>query len=339
VNTPHDKRRPIDKLRDGAGSFEIKTPDDDSAISEMISTGDRLFVVKGKGIYEVKLADQVDPKRTNISVPNTFQRVLPYGADDPWVGAVVLTGRHLLLSSCSPSTVASNSAFGLVLEIAEDIARAHQLVEHYREAEGAAMESLDPKIQKDRSVLVPSIGNVESRCNEFLQRSDHALRELFRLVQMFYPDVGSGGWKGLKKKIDGGPQDVDNFSQFLAEMVPFLQQIRNARNCVEHPRSEQRLVVEDFSIDPKNILFPPMLEIIHPKTPINRLPVSTFFTQTLQNIVRVVELMVVFLCARHVSPIAGFPVHVVEFPPEHRKSAHVRYGYGAVIGNQVVPMS
>ena len=77
VNTQFDKGRPIDKLRDGAVSIEIRTPGDDSAISEMISTGDRLLVVKGKGIYEIKLADQVDPERTNISAPNTIQKVLP----------------------------------------------------------------------------------------------------------------------------------------------------------------------------------------------------------------------------------------------------------------------
>lgn len=339
MNTPFDKRRPIDKLRDGPASSEISTPGDDSAILEMISAGDRLLVVKGKGIYEVKLADQVDPKRANINVPNTIQRVLPYGADDPWVGAVLLTGHHLFSSSCSPSIVAGNSAFGLLLEIAEDIAGAHQLVKNYREAEDAATESLDPKIRKDRSVVVPAIGNIESRCNEFLQRSDHALRELFRLVQMFYPDVGSGGWGSLKEKIDGGPQDIDNFPQFLAETVPFLQLIRNARNCVEHPRPEQRLVVADFSLDPMNVVLPPMVEIIHPKTSFNRVPVNTFFTQTLQKIVSLVELMVVFLCSRHVRPVGGFPVQVIELPPQQRKSTHVRYGYGTVIGDQIVPMS
>lgn len=339
MNTPSDKPRPIDTLRDGAASLEIKTPGDDSAILEMISTGDRLLVVKGKGIYEVKLADEVDPKRTNINVPNTIQRVLPYGADDSWVGAVLLTGHQLFSSSCSPSIVAGNSAFGLLLEIAEDIAGADQLVKNYRAAEGAATESLDPKIRKDRSLVVPAIGNIESRCNEFLQRSDHALRELFRLVQTFYPDVGSGGWEGLKKKIDGGLQDIDNFPQFLAETVPFLQMIRNARNCVEHPRPEQRLVVADFSLDSMNVLLPPMVEIIHPKTPLNRVSVSTFFTQTLQTIVSVVELMMVFLCARHVRPVGGFPVLVIEVPPQQRKYPHVRYGYGTVIGDQIVPMS
>lgn len=305
----------------------------------MISTGDRLLVVKGKGIYEIKLADQVDPERTNIGAPNTIQRVLSYGAEAPWVGAVVLTAHQLLQSSCSPSNINGAEAFALVLEIAEDVAGAHELVANYRNAEDAATKSLDPKIRNDRSVVVPALGNVEPRCNEFLQRSDHALRELFRLVRMFYSDVGSGGWEGLKTKINRESQNIDNFPQFLDETVPFLQLIRNARNCVEHPRPEQRLVVVDFSVDSKNVLLPPMIEIVHPRTPLPKVPVSAFFTQILGNLVRVVELMVVFLCARHVSAAGGFHIQVVEFPQERRRSPHVRYGYGAMIDGQIIPMS
>jgi hypothetical protein len=90
------KKRPIERLRDGAVSLEVKTPDDDSAITGMITFGDRLLVVKEKGIYEIKLADQIDPERKNIQVPNTVQRVLPYGSNEPWVGAVLLTGHELL---------------------------------------------------------------------------------------------------------------------------------------------------------------------------------------------------------------------------------------------------
>ena len=339
MNTPSDKERPIDKLRSGAGSLEISTPDDDSAISEMISINDRLLVVKGKGIYEIKLADQVDPDRTNIGVPNTIQRILPYGAQDSWIGAVVLTANHLFQSPCLPSDINGAEAFAVVLEIAKDIAGAHELVEKYCDAENVAARSLDPKIRKDRSVIVPALGNIETRCNEFLQRSDHALRELFRLVRMFYSDVGSGGWVGLKTKIDGESKDIDNFPQFLDETVPFLQLIRNARNCVEHPRPEQRLVTVDFSVDARNVLLPPTVEIIHPRTPLPRVSVNAFVTQTFKNLVRVVELMVVFLCARHVSTIGRFPVQVVEFPQERRRSPHVRYGYGAIIGDEIVPMS
>lgn len=319
--------------------MEIRTPDDDSVISEMISTGERLLIVKGKGVYEVKLADQVDPERTNIATPNTVQRILPYGADDPWVGATLLTAHHLLKGSSAQAKVDGNEAFTLVLEIVEDISGAHQLHDSYAKAEADATANLEPKIRPDRSILVPAIGNVETRCNEFLQRADHALRELFRLVRMFYSDIGSGGWESLKKKIDSEPQDIDNFPLFLAEVLPFLQLIRNARNCVEHPRPEQRLSVTDFALDPKNALLPPMIQVKHPKTPLEKVPVGAFFSQALQNVVRIVELMTVFLCARHVKPFGGMPIQVMEIPPERRRSPHVRYGYGALLGGQLVPFS
>ena len=306
---------------------------------EMISTGERLLIVKEKGVYEVKLADQVDPERTNIATPNTVQRILPYGAGDAWIGATLLTAYRLLKGSSAQDKVDGDDAFALVLEIVEDISGARQLHDSYAKAEADATANLDPKIRPDRSILVPAIGNVETRCNEFLQRGDHALRELFRLVRMFYSDVGSGGWESLKAKIDGGPKDIDKFPQFLADVLPFLQLIRNARNCVEHPRPEQRLSVTDFALDPKNALLPPMIEVIHPKTPLEKVPLGAFFSQALQNLVSIVELMIVFLCARNVKSFGGMPIQVMEIPPERRRSPHVRYGYGALLGGQLVPFS
>ncbi len=302
----------------------IGTPDDDSAILEMISTSERLLIVKEKGVYEVKLADQVDPERTNIDTPNTVQRILPYGAGDAWIGATLLTAYYLLKDSMVQNKVDGNDAFALVIKIVEDISGAHQLHDSYVKAKAAA--TLDPKIRPDRSMLVPAIGNVETRCNEFLQRGDHALRELFRLAQMFYTDVGSGGWESLKTKIDAEPKDIDNFPQFLTEALPFLKLIRNARNCAEHPRSDQQLSVTDFALDPKNALLPPMIEVIHPKTPLKKVPVGAFFSQALQNLVSIIELMIVFLCARNVKSFGEMPIQVMEIPPERRRSPYVRYG-------------
>ena len=334
-----DEPWPIDKLRDGAGSIEIKTPGDESAILEMISTGERLLIVKEKGVYEVKLADQIDPERTNVATPNTMQRILPYGAGDAWIGATLLTAHRLLKGSSAQVKVDGDDAFALVLRIVEDISGARQLHDSYAKAEADAAAHLATKIRPDRSILVPAIGGAESRCNEFLQRGDHALRELFRLVQMFYSDVGSGGWESLKAKIDLGPKDIDNFPQFLANVLPFLQLIRNARNCVEHPRPEQRLSVTDFALGPKNALLPPMIEVIHPKTPLQNVPLRAFFSEALQNLISIVELMIVFLCARHVKSFGGMQIQVMEIPSERRKTPHVRYGYGALLGGQLVPFS
>lgn len=338
MKSPVDKNRPIDRLRDGAGSLTISTPGDDTPIREMISTGDRLLVVKDKGIYEVALADQIDPGRTNPTVPNTVQRILPFGAADSWVGAVVLTARQLFMSSCFNADT-GGKAFDLVLGIAQDIAGAQQILQKHRGLESEAVQAVDPNIRHDRSFVLPAVGNVEATCNEYLQRSDHALRELFKTVQLFYPDVSAGGWDSLKAKIDTGPQNLDNFPQFLAESISFLKLIRNARNCVEHPRSEQRLIVLDFAIDRNNALVPPTIEVIHPKTPMPKSQLTGFFESAFASLVNVVELMVVFLCARHVGKFSGFPVHVIELAPDQRRSPHVRYSYGMSMGGQLVPMS
>jgi hypothetical protein len=331
------RHRPIDKLREGAGRVDVNTPGDDSEIIELISTGDRLLIVKGKGIYEIKLADEIDPDRTNTATPNTVQRVMPFGADDPWIGAVILTGHALFISSYMPSEFDGVAAFGRVMDIAIDIAAAFQLEANFRENQEAALAGMNPKIRIDRSMIMPAVDSVEARCKEYLQRADHALRELFRLAQICYPDIGAGGWDSLKRTIDKGPHDIDNFSQFLSEALPFLHLIRNARNCVEHPRPEHRLAVTNFGLDPSNQLLPPRLEIIHPTTPQATIPVARFFQQTNEELVSIVELLMVFLCARKVQSVSGFPVQVMELPTDRRRSQHVKYGYAALLGNEWVP--
>lgn len=75
--------------------MEIGTPDDQSAITAIFPIGDDLYAVKERGIYEVRLADRIDPNRTNIAMPNTQQRVLNYGSDAPVVGRTLLTAKEL----------------------------------------------------------------------------------------------------------------------------------------------------------------------------------------------------------------------------------------------------
>lgn len=337
-NNSSEKSRHIDRLRESSFSITITIPDDESPIREMISTDGRLLVVKDKGIYEVSLADKTDPKRTNLSVPNTFQRLLPFGAQDAWVGAVVLTAQVFFLSPCLDSEI-GHIAFNYLLSVAQDIAGAKAILHRYLQQEEKAQQSVSPQIGRDRSSVLPSIGNVEASCNEFLQHMAHAQRELFKVVQLFYSDLGKGLWDSLKTRIDAGPQDLDNFPQFLAEATEFFKLIRNARNCVEHPRLEQRLVVLDFKLDQKNNLVPPMIEVIHSETPMEAYPVGVFFEDTIETLVSVVECMVVFLCARNVKKVGGLQVYAMELPPERRKFAHVRYSYGALLGDNLVPLS
>ena len=62
--------------------MDLKFPDDPSEITGMFGLGESLLIVKRKGIYAIKMADQIDPNRTNPNIPNTVQRFAPYGSDD-----------------------------------------------------------------------------------------------------------------------------------------------------------------------------------------------------------------------------------------------------------------
>src|SRR5580658_3414613 len=90
------EKRPIDRLRDSGMSMEIDDAEDSSAVSEMISLGDKLLIIKANSIHAIQLADQIDPKRTNAAIPNTQQKLLEVGANDPLVARIFLTGRTLL---------------------------------------------------------------------------------------------------------------------------------------------------------------------------------------------------------------------------------------------------
>ncbi len=67
-------------------------------------------------------------------------------------------GIHLISSSCSPSNVAGISAFGLLPEIAEDIAGADQLVKNYREAEALQQSHLTQRFAKTALLLCQPSG-------------------------------------------------------------------------------------------------------------------------------------------------------------------------------------
>ena len=239
--TSEHNKRPIDLLRDGAGSFDLTTPGDSSDLSGMIVISDSMYVVKKKGIYELKMADQIDPDRTNAAIPNTIQKILNYGSEAEWIGKTLLTAQKLLNKSYLPEKIDCEQGMLLMLEIVKDIEVMQELACQFEKSEIEAMGSFKNAVRPDRSVILPNVGEVSSQCKTFIQRADHVLRELYELVKHFYGANISKKWfEGFTEKIESSRDTDDNFGEFLRQILPLLQLIRNARNCVEHPRSNQK---------------------------------------------------------------------------------------------------
>lgn len=335
-NKKQDPKRAIDKVREGAGSFDLETPDDSSEITGMISLGERLLAIKELGIYEFKFADQIDPERQNINTPNTIQQILPFGSGHGWIGSVVLTANDLFKSEILDQNIDTEKAMTLVIEMAQNISSAMELSENVSSMQEGELKKHDLEIKSNRSLILPSAKGINSKCKEFLQKSDHALDTLFKLVRVFYPEIKQGGWTSLKDKIDNENTNIDNFKDIMAQMLPFLLFVRNARNCVEHPRDGHKITVSDFSIDADNNLVPPSIEVTHSKSAQPSVPVIAFMKEVENGLVDVAELMIVFLSSRHIRPIQGFPVQVHEFPEEQRRGKFIKYGYGIATENSIV---
>ncbi len=330
--------RKIDRLRDGAGSMDLNFPDDTSEITGMLSLDDQLLIVKRKGIYQVKMADQIDPDRTNIELPNTVQRLTSFGSDEEFIGKVLLTSHGLLMKGHLASHINSNSVMLHIAEIIKNIAEMRVLSDRFGIEQDRAIEKFEGKIGQNRALILPSMVNVEIRVREFFQKADHALQKLFDVVKLFYLDVDRGGWKALKKRVEG-EASIDNFVEYLNNIIPLLARVRNARNAIEHERPDMKLIATDFSINSGNQLVPPIVELIHPKTPIDKLLIKEFMGSALLDIVEIVELMIVFLCARHIDNSGNLEISVIEIPEERRINSNIKYEFGVMIGGQLVPLS
>jgi len=149
-------KRPIDRIRDAAGMMQVGTTDDASAIKETFAIGGVLHIIKEKGIYVCKLADQIDPARTNPNIPNVQQRVLFYGTDSPLVRQTLLTAKKLFNPSDLPDTIDCDKALLLALQSLHDLASMQDIVTVFTTARDKAV--LEDRRDKDGSIVLSRVG-------------------------------------------------------------------------------------------------------------------------------------------------------------------------------------
>lgn len=323
--------RQIDALRNSAVQMNVSTDGDDSAIKEMCVIEDSMYKIKGNGIYLVKLADQIDPNRTNATIPNTHQRVLGYGANSALVCKTLLTAKRLFSSqtkALGPS-FPYDRVLGLTLEALKDLVVMHDMHLRLNDELAAIEESLNSRSAHGGSFSIPTIDGIQASVETFFQKGAHAADDLFTIVQQFYPEeIGKGWFDGLFDLANKRYGSDAVLTKFLTDALPVLKLMRNARNCVEHPRQAHKVDVFDITLMPSGELRPPALEIIHPETHQPLMEVRVFMEQAVEQLASTFELMLAFLCYSNVVPIAGLPIQVVQYPPELAEPFGVRFGYG-----------
>jgi hypothetical protein len=323
-------KRPIDLQRESAMFMNVGSPDDLSAITAMVVIGKKMYVVKANSIYEVRLADEIDPDRTNPSVPNTQQKVLSVGSDSEVVGRVLLTARALFSKNYLPSSIDCDEALRLSFESLKDIVAMSEISESLKRDEQNSLAQIKDNRKDDRSVLLPSIKNLPQRCNEFIQKADHSLGRLYSIIKVFYPNAHKPYFEGFYNTLVALYGADDPFAQGVGNVLPFLKFVRDARNSVEHPKQGQKIIVKDFSFEPTGLVVRPTVEIVHARSPHEAINISDFMQQINSAIIDIVESMFSGLCSKLVTVTAGFQFEVVVLPEDMRRDKFVRYSYGLI---------
>jgi len=334
------EKKPIDRLRESAGRMEIGTADDASAITAMLAMGDVLYTIKEHGIYAVKLADSIDPKRQNPHIPNTQQRVLAYGSESEFVGRTLLTASKLFNKTYMPSSFNCEQAIMKSFDVLRDIAAMHEVNVAFQTTEAVEIEGFNSRKHSQDALIMPAIGDVLVRCKTFWQKADHVSQNLLGIVKLFYgKNAGAEGFETLAKITAEKYGEDDPFTKFAIEVAPKLKYIRNVRNCLEHPNPPTIIaIVSDFALGADMKISPPMIEAHYRGEHYSSVPISWFMADAAIGLPMIFENMIAYLCSKHVRRIGGFQAEVFEVPIAERlgENKHVRFSYGVQMNGQMV---
>jgi len=335
-----DDKRPIDRIRQSALSMQIGDPED-GAVSVMIDMVSALYVLKERAIYTVQLADQVDPERTNVAVPNTQQRILSIGTHDPEVGRIFLTAYTMFKSMHLGTSFSERDAWSHAFEYLRDIVAMMEIRSALVKAIEEAVAGFNKVVAKDRSITLPALGNAEERCDAFAQKMGHAIDTLKAVARLFYPKELSKKWIDSLTLVAAHKHgEHEPLARFMKEKGSTLLFMRELRNMIEHPQVDVYVRVRDFQFLPSMELVAPSVDIVRPGEGPIAGPLASFMAQVIEELVSSAEVFFALLCGANAKTFSGFPLSVVELPPNCRPNwnPHQRFSYGIMMNGELHPL-
>ncbi|MDP1525759.1 MAG: hypothetical protein Q8M20_08120 [Rhodocyclaceae bacterium] len=328
--------RPIDQIRNSAMSMKVGAPDDGN-ITEMVSVSDRMLVVMERAIHVMQLADSIDPARTNISIPNTQQRLLSRGAGDPIVAKTLLTAQTLFKKAHLGNDFDEQRGLTLALDLLKDIASMADMLIATQDAQDTAIARFEKEAVAERHLTLPAIGDAEARCDAFAQKVGHIVDILRDMARLFYGEALKSKWiDSLTELTKERYGCEDPFAKYIEAVRPFLLLLRDLRNMVEHPKAEWHIKVFDFRLLPSGQVMIPSIEIVRPGEEASQGALTLFMSQVTDDIANVAELFMAYLCNANVQSLPPFPIQVLELPLEQRSNPLVRMSYGCIQGDQII---
>jgi hypothetical protein len=153
-----------------------------TVIREGISIAGNLYTLTDKGVYLMRLGDDIDPERTNIDVPNIHKKVLEHGFENELVGRILLLAKKLFDKKYLGQDFDGDSALSAACEATQlllEMRGIHALLS----AEKAIMEKeLLP--DTGRSQNIPTVKDLQTHGKTYVHKADEVRDISIRLLKL-----------------------------------------------------------------------------------------------------------------------------------------------------------
>jgi len=305
--------------------------DGESAVKDLLSTGVSLYAITETAVIKIQTADNIDPRRTNLDIPNLSQQLLSAGYDDEILARILITAMYLFDERNSNVRPFVSKVLETCIELTRQLieldAMSSVLVKNIRDNEAMfAAKGVDPN-----AYTLPSTPGLESKVRNILAAADKAKDSILVLCRLqFLPGSSRKSKLAELNEAIGEfmPGEPDRIAAWKA-MTEYFTLIRNCRNASEHPQEGQGVVLTDFRMWPDGKVYPPLVEVLHPETPIRALPLVEFLEFIRNTMIDHAEVVLAFIKSATLLRENPFKEAVAEFAEPLRYHKFVRF-YRAV---------
>lgn len=322
----------IDRIRNSSGHTNIGSKDD-GAIMEMKNIAGRLLVIKERSIYEIIMADSIDPERTNANLPPMIQKIIiDRGTESEVVSRTLLTAIGLFKPEYIVKTVECNIIISLMIDMLSEIYILEKEISEYQQSEDDASADYEIRKQEKAPYKLPSIVNLESRCKTIFQKADHVEQLLMDIITRVYPELKltkQSHLPNLHQELKKLYDENDSFVKLLETAIDFMQVVRELRNGFDHRLDYTKAT--DYELQVNGDIISPTIELNHKKVKLDRTSLSEFLKLVVDNLIYLVEMVLVNLASKNLRS-TGIPNYVKKIPVEKRRNKFVSYGIWSPIG-------
>jgi len=142
------------------------------------------------------------------------------------------------------------------------------------------------------------------------------------------------GWRDFADFVRTTFGEQDDFAKLTAVTAPFLQLVRDVRDCLEHGNIHNGVVIKDFTIGANGAIALPSIEIDFRDTKRPAVSISYFMPEATEMLLQAFEFTVAYLCSKNLQPLARMPIYVGHIAEDRRQNKHVRFAYGMYYQDQ-----